>query len=124
MAINMKSTYSFIILAIFSCAIITGCGENTTGSKNESSQKNATEHPEGLIIVKNNCKVCHAQGINGAPIIGNKKMWGPRLDKGIEALANNAASGIGLMPAKGGKTDLTDEQIRQAVAYMLEQVTK
>ncbi len=123
MTVTMNPTYSFFILAIFSSLIITGCGEKSTASKSESPPKNATEHPEGLIIVKNNCKVCHAQGINGAPIIGNKKMWGPRLEKDIDTLANNAASGIGLMPAKGGKTDLTDKQIRQAVAYMLEQVS-
>ncbi len=124
MTINMKPTCSFFILAILSCLIITGCGDNSTDSKSKSTPKNFTKHPEGRLIVKNNCKVCHAQGINGAPIIGNKKMWGPRIDKGIDTLASNAASGIGLMPAKGGKTDLTDKQIRQAVAYMLEQVTK
>ncbi|MFL0800030.1 MAG: c-type cytochrome [Agarilytica sp.] len=121
---HITSCYSFIVLALFSCITITGCGDKASGNKNESPPKKPTEHPGGFLIVKNNCKACHAQGINGAPIIGNKKMWAPRLDKGIDALAKNAASGIGLMPAKGGKTDLSDAQIRQAVAYMLEQVSK
>ena len=70
-------------------------------------------------VVKANCKVCHAQGINGAPIIGNQKMWNPRISKGKEALVENAISGVGLMPAKGGKDHLTKAEIELAVEYFL-----
>ncbi len=76
----------------------------------------------GEQLVKANCKVCHAQGINGAPVIGNNKMWGPRIGKGIDALVANAMAGVGLMPAKGGKTELTEADIRMAVEYMVSQV--
>ncbi len=79
--------------------------------------------PESLVVGKalyiENCKVCHAQGINGAPIVGNKKMWLPRVGKGIDALVSNAVNGVGLMPAKGGKTHLNDEEVRHVVEYYL-----
>jgi cytochrome c5 len=65
------------------------------------------------------CKVCHAQGINGAPIYGNKKQWGPRGEKGIDELVANATNGFGLMPAKAGRSELTEEEIRTAIKYML-----
>ncbi len=84
------------------------------------SDEPAVESP-GKLIVQQNCKVCHAQGINGAPIIGNKKMWGPRITQGIPTLAEHAINGYGLMPAKGGNTELTDEQIIEAVTYMVAQ---
>ncbi len=73
----------------------------------------------GEAVFKQTCKVCHASGINGAPIVGNNKMWQPRLDQGVESLVEHATEGYGLMPAKGGNADLSKEQIRQAVSYFL-----
>lgn len=70
-------------------------------------------------IYKNNCKVCHAQGINGAPVFGNKKNWAPRAPQGIDVLVEHASNGFGLMPAKGGNTDLTEGEVRAAITYML-----
>lgn len=96
----------------------TGCSKN---ENQKSASNDATESP-GEKIVKANCKVCHAQGINGAPVIGNKKMWTPRLEKGIPQLIANASSGVGLMPAKGGNTSLTEEDISLAVNYLVDQV--
>lgn len=68
------------------------------------------------------CIACHAAGLNGAPIFGNAKMWGPRIEQGIPTLVEHATNGYGLMPAKGGNPDLTDEQIAAAVAYMVNEV--
>lgn len=72
----------------------------------------------GQQVVNDNCKICHAQGINGAPIIGNKKMWSKRLTQNDETLIQHATNGFGLMPPKGGKSHLTSDQIAAAVAYM------
>ncbi|MBD2858142.1 cytochrome c5 family protein [Spongiibacter sp. KMU-158] len=77
---------------------------------------------EGLKVFTANCKVCHAQGINGAPIVGNKKMWGPRAAQGHSVLVSHAISGYGLMPARGGNPSLSDEDISNVVLYMLSQL--
>ena len=87
-----------------------------------SGSEQQTQVLAGEEIVKQNCKVCHAQGLNGAPIIGNAKMWGPRITKGRETLVANAINGVGLMPPKGGKTHLTDAEMDLAVGYFLSQV--
>lgn len=76
----------------------------------------------GEQVVKSTCMACHASGLNGAPIIGNKKMWAKRLPQGTPVLVEHATQGFGLMPAKGGNTDLTDEQIEKAVGYLVSQV--
>ncbi len=76
----------------------------------------------GAEIYKGTCKVCHALGINGAPVYGNKKNWAPRASQGIDVLVQHASNGYGLMPAKGGNDTLTDDQLRSAITYMLEAV--
>ena len=76
----------------------------------------------GQELVKANCFVCHAQGINGAPIIGNLKMWGPRVGQGEQVLVEHAFNGYNLMPAKGGNEALGKEDIRLAVRFMLSQL--
>ena len=35
----------------------------------------------GEVTYLGTCKACHANGLNGAPIFGNKKMWGNELAK-------------------------------------------
>ena len=71
------------------------------------------------------CFACHAQGIAGAPKLGDKAAWEPRIAKGMDTLVNNAINGFqgstGMMPAKGGMPTLTDEEVRAAVSYMVEQ---
>ena len=75
----------------------------------------------GEEIVNTACVVCHAQSINGAPIIGNKKMWSKRLPQGEAVLIEHAVNGYELMPAKGGRSDLSDEDVAAAVRYMMSQ---
>lgn len=84
----------------------------------------AVDHSEGKAIYTKNCKVCHAQGINGAPIYGNQKMWKDRASQPIATLVEHASNGFGLMPAKGGNESLNDQQIEQAIGYMLEALEK
>ncbi|MFL0810185.1 MAG: c-type cytochrome [Agarilytica sp.] len=105
-----------IVFLLFTLAL------GACSKKEKVSSEALSEMSEGERIVQTACKVCHAQGINGAPIIGNKKMWGDRLPRGIDQLSANASQGFGLMPPKGGRTDLSDEKVRLAVEYMLEQV--
>ena len=73
-------------------------------------------------VVTRACMVCHAQGINGAPIVGDKEMWKDRLQRSYEVMVERTTNGFGAMPARGGNPDLSDEQIGQAVKYMLAQL--
>ena len=70
------------------------------------------------------CSTCHAVGLAGAPKIGDKAAWGPRIQQGKETLYKHALEGFngksGVMPAKGGRTNWPDDVIRQAVDHMVE----
>ena len=69
-------------------------------------------------IVRMQCSKCHEPGADGAPRIGDRPAWIPRLNKGMEALVASAVHGHGPMPARGGMPDLSDQEIRGAIAYM------
>lgn len=78
----------------------------------------------GERVYTGTCKACHAGGINGAPILGNNKMWSKRAPQGLPTLVEHASNGYGLMPAKGGNTDLTEAEITAAIKFMLSQLEK
>ena len=73
----------------------------------------------------NFCASCHDSGIAGAPKLGDKENWQKRLDKGEDAVIKNAINGYqgesGFMPAKGGMSSLSDDEVAAAVRYMIKQ---
>jgi len=75
----------------------------------------------GEEVVKGVCQVCHGAGLLGAPKIGDKAAWRPRLAQGLSALHEHAIKGIRTMPAKGGNASLSDAEVSAAVDYMLSQ---
>ncbi len=81
---------------------------------------------KGQGIYMNFCASCHDSGIAGAPKTGDKAAWKPRIAKGVDVLTANAIKGFkgssGFMPAKGGMSALSDEEVTNAVMFMLEQV--
>jgi cytochrome c5 len=69
-------------------------------------------------IVRMQCAKCHETGQSGAPKIGDRSTWIPRLRKGLDPLVASAVHGHGAMPARGGMADLSDEELRGAIIYM------
>ena len=69
------------------------------------------------------CIACHGTGIGGAPKVGDAGAWGPRIGQGIGVLRDHAINGYqgstGYMPPKGARIDLSDQEINDAVDYML-----
>jgi cytochrome c5 len=72
-------------------------------------------------VVQEICAACHATGALGAPKIGDKSAWGPRIAQGYDTLVKHALAGIRQMPARGGNADLTDAEVAAAVAHMANQ---
>ena len=86
---------------------------------NESVTKSGSENSISVDkIIKANCAMCHAGGLMGAPKIGDVGLWAPRIAQGKDTLINNAIKGIRMMPAKGGNSRLTDEEVAAAVISM------
>jgi len=65
------------------------------------------------------CVACHASGAAGAPKLGDKAAWAPRIKTGMDALYASSLKGKGAMPPKGGQTALADASVKAAVDYMV-----
>lgn len=73
----------------------------------------------GEQVYNKHCVVCHAAGVAGAPKIGDKAAWGPRQEKGIDALLASAIKGVNAMPPKGTCMSCSDAELKSAIEYML-----
>jgi cytochrome c5 len=80
---------------------------------------------KGKNIYETTCVACHGAGVAGAPKLGDKAAWAPRLAQGADALHNHAIKGFqgkaGVMPPKGGNMSLADADVNAAVDYMASQ---
>lgn len=74
---------------------------------------------DGEAVYNGLCMGCHQAGVAGAPITGSDQMAARLDEKGLDMLVSNAINGLNAMPARGGNPNLTDEQIRAAVEFML-----
>jgi len=82
----------------------------------------AAAQAKGDEIYKKTCAVCHDQGIAGAPKLGDKANWAPRIKRGKEALYTigiKGKPGTGMV-AKGGNASLSDADVKAAVDFMVD----
>ena len=78
----------------------------------------------GREVWMSNCESCHGYGVADAPIPMNPDEWNFRLRKGKEILYEHAIDGFigpdySFMPARGGNENLSDEEVKLAVDYMV-----
>jgi cytochrome c5 len=78
---------------------------------------------EGEEVYNMACVACHGAGVAGAPKFGDPAVWKARIAQGAETLHKHAIEGYqgsaGFMPPKGGRTDLSNQSIINAVEYMV-----
>jgi cytochrome c5 len=74
----------------------------------------------GEQIVRTSCATCHQTGVGGAPKIGDRAAWIPRLKQGFEVVVRSAIKGHGPMPSRGGVADITDPELRAAIVFMID----
>lgn len=121
---------SLLLLAL---ALLAGCGGSDPSQT--SSKPPAAFDPSALELSDpdliagretwmSTCTTCHLTGLTGAPKIADRSAWSPRIAKGLDTLYSHALNGfIGPdyteMPPKGGFAELTDDQVKQAVRFMV-----
>jgi len=66
------------------------------------------------------CAGCHISGAAGAPKTGDAGAWASRLDKGMDTLVKHVVEGYNAMPARGLCADCSDQELADAVAYMVD----
>jgi cytochrome c5 len=76
---------------------------------------------DGQQTYQSSCQACHATGAAGAPKIGDKEAWAPRIAQGMDTLLAHATTGIRAMPPKGACAACTEEDLKAAIEYMVSQ---
>ncbi len=108
----MSRFLSAALCALFVCSV---CSTEASAT--------APDAAKGQAVYDASCATCHKTGLMGAPKLGDKAAWAPRIKKGNKVLVDNATNGfkgaVGMMPAKGGKATLSDAEIANAVAFMI-----
>ncbi len=137
----MKKIAILTLAVALGSFFITSCGGNT-GDK-ATSQQSSTEKKEtlkqtapekvektfvanldnGKKVYNKVCIACHMTGVAGAPALKDKERWTEIAQKGMKQLHHDAINGFtgkhGVMPPKGTCTDCSDQDLYDAVAYML-----
>lgn len=127
-----KNIILIITAAVGITGWVLGCGSEDIATAPQSKPTHRTlptakneRTAAGQQIVQNVCASCHLPGLAGAPKIGDINAWSPRLEKGMDTLLNHAINGFeapsgNIMPPRGGELSLTDDEIKQAVEYLIE----
>ena len=128
-----------LVLAVSLAALLSACGkqdgaapEATAPAAPEAAAPEAAapaaepamaENTIGKGVYNKTCALCHAAGVAGAPKPGDQADWGPRIAQGNDTLYKHAIEGFtgakGMMPARGGSTTLSDDEVKAAVDYMV-----
>jgi len=90
---------------------------------NQNSE--AAEIDPGKRVYDTLCTSCHSTGLPNVPQLGSVTDWVDRIAQGELLLYERAIVGYTgnsgmVMPAKGGNPSLSDDEIRAAVDYMVE----
>ncbi len=85
-----------------------------------------TTSDAGSKVYHRACVACHGAGLVGAPELGDRDAWMPRIAQGRAVLLQHALLGFkgetGVMPAKGGHGYLAEAEVAAALDYMLDTV--
>lgn len=103
--------YSYVLPGLIFAIVLSALSWSNVGA--------ATRQSGEEIYNKSGCSGCHDSGVLDAPKIGVKKEWQPRLKNGFNTMVKRAIQGYNKMPAKGGNTGLDEEDIENALRYVL-----
>lgn len=121
------------------CGLLLACGEQQESAVAEESAETARLHPwdwepadpelaAGRGVYLAECALCHDEGEEGAPPLGDREQWDRRSARDLAILLDHAINGFigedGEMPARGGTETLSDEEVTLAVRYMLAASTR
>lgn len=126
-------------LAFVPCLLFVACGDPDDTPPAAEHEPEAPAHPwdwipadpelhAGREVYLAECALCHDEGEEGAPALGDRAQWDQRSAQDLAILLDHALNGFigedGEMPARGGTDTLTDEEVTRAVRFMLAASTR
>lgn len=129
----MKHTFGLVAAAVLAL-MLTACGDKQPAAvapvaapapvvAAAPAAPAEAENVVGKGVYGKTCALCHGAGVAGAPKPGDQADWGPRIAQGNDTLYKHAIEGFtgakGLMPARGGGSSLSDDEVKAAVDFMV-----
>lgn len=74
---------------------------------------------DGRKVYHDYCHICHGTGMPDVPQFGDVAHWSARSEKGMDVLYAAAIYGINAMPPMGLCDECSEQQIMEAVDYMV-----
>lgn len=106
-------------VAGFALSLALTCGVAFAASAAPRQTMAPDQARSGKSVTEAVCVECHAKGVNGAPVIGDRKAWAARTARGLTGLTHSALQGVRKMPAHGGSPGLSNLEIERAIIYMV-----
>lgn len=94
---------------------------SSTNEQTDSSGTLIGNNKKGEETYNKFCHICHAAGIAGAPKLGDKTAWEPRVAQGLGVMLQHVEKGFNAMPPKGTCVDCTTSDLEAAIQYMVSQ---
>jgi cytochrome c5 len=98
----------------------TVCKEGETCGQAMAAASGAGVGLDGKGVYDKFCFACHATAVGGAPKFGDKAAWAVHIAKGDDAMWQSVANGLNAMPPKGTCMACSDDELRGAMAYMVD----
>lgn len=102
--------------------------DKSSDDKQDASADDGADSADGAVdlaagkeLYDKTCAACHGTGAAGAPKLGDEGEWEPRIAEGMDAMMDIAINGKGAMPPRGASS-ASDEELRDAVLYMANEV--
>lgn len=112
---------SCVALMLMTAAALSACGDTTPGpitSAQTTASTTAPADPKLASVYAQTCKSCHAAGIGGAPVSGDKKAWDPRVAQGMATLLDHTINGYKGMPPLGACMDCGETEFEALIRFM------
>ncbi len=109
--------FRLALVPVILAAALAACGDATDSDR---SVADATPEIAGEQTYRRFCLSCHASGAAGAPRTGNAAAWAPRIAQGMDVMLQHTIDGMPGMPPRGMCTRCDDDELRAAIAYMVE----
>ncbi len=95
-------------------------GAASAAGQTVAAATGAIDVAAGEKIYQSACFACHLSGVADAPKLDDPAAWEPRLGQGMAGLLQSVTNGKGAMPPKGGFAHLTEDDLRNALGFMLD----
>ena len=112
-------------MSAFFLLLLAGCGSETTPAPTsaaevptESVASSTAPSAEVMAQWTRSCALCHVRGEGGAPVIGDREAWAPRLAQGEDILLQHTLEGLNNMPPLGYCMDCEETDFRQIIRFM------